>query len=184
MTEVTLVTGNLNKLAELQAIFPASVDLVHAKLDIDEIQGESADPHEILEDKLRKAFEIVSAPVIVEDVSAELSCLNGLPGPFVKFFEKRLGKGALWQLAQHADDKSATMRCVMGYYDGVRLEIVDGAVHGTIVAPRGENGFGFDFVFVPDGHDRTTAEMSADEKNQISWRGRAARELSKRIFSK
>lgn len=183
MTQITLVTGNLHKLTELQAIFPAEANLTHAKLDIDEIQGENADPHEILEDKLKKAYAIVKAPVIVEDVSAELNCLNGLPGPFVKFFEKKLGKAALWILAQHAADKGATMRCVMGYYDGSRLEVVDGAVAGTIVAPRGENGFGFDFVFVPEGHDRTTAEMTAAEKNKISWRGVAARELAARLFT-
>jgi len=183
MTTITLVTGNLNKLKELQAIFPAEANLANAKLDIAEIQGENADPHEILEDKLRKAYELVGGPVIVEDVSAELDCLNGMPGPFVKFFEKRLGKGALWELAKHADDKHATIRCVMGYFDGHRLEIADGVVGGTIVAPRGENGFGFDFVFVPEGHDRTTAEMSAEEKNQISWRALAAQELAQRVFT-
>ena len=183
MRQITLVTGNLHKLAELQAVFPAEANLTHAKLDIDEIQGENADPHEILEDKLKKAYAIVKAPVVVEDVSAELDCLNGLPGPFVKFFEKKLGKAALWILAKNADDKGATMRCVMGYYDGSRLEVVDGTVAGTIVAPRGENGFGFDFVFVPEGYDRTTAEMTAEEKNKISWRGLAARELADRLFT-
>lgn len=182
-TRITLVTGNLNKLAELQAIFPQEANLTHAKLDIAEIQGENADPHEILEDKLRKAYAILKAPVIVEDVSAELNCLNGMPGPFVKFFEKKLGKAALWILAQHADDKGAHMRCTMGYYDGNRFEVVDGVVEGTIVPPRGENGFGFDFVFVPDGHDRTTAEMTAEEKNQISWRALAARKLVERLFT-
>lgn len=180
---ITFVTGNLNKVAELREIFPAAANLTHTKLNIDEIQGENADPHEILEDKLKKAYALVKTPVVVEDVSAELNCLNGLPGPFVKFFEKKLGKAALWILAERADDKRATMRCVMGYYDGSRMEVVDGVVEGTIVAPRGENGFGFDFVFVPDGQDRTTAEMTTEEKNQISWRGKAARELAKRLFT-
>jgi len=110
-------------------------------------------------------------------VAAGLACLNGLPGPFVKYFERHLGKGALYKLAQHADDKSVSISCTMGYFDGSHMDIVRGEVHGTVVPPRGENGFGFDFVFVPDGETRTSAEMSLAEKSQISHRALAAREL-------
>lgn len=181
MTQITLVTGNPNKLAELQAIFPPELELTHAGLDIVEIQGK---PSAIVADKLQKAYQAVGGPVIVEDVSAELGCLGGLPGPYVKDYEKKLGKGALWRLAEHAADKSVVIRCTMGFFDGQTQIIEEGVVKGAVVAPRGENGFGFDFVLVPDGHTKTTAEMSPQEKNQISWRGLAARALAAKLRTK
>lgn len=179
MSKITLVTGNPNKLSELQAIFPPEVELTHADIDITEIQGE---PDEVVADKLQKAYEAVGSPVIVEDVSAELACHNGLPGPYIKHYEKKLGKGALWTLAQHAVDKSVIIRCTMGYFDGDVKIIEEGVVNGTVVPPRGENGFGFDFVFVPEGQTKTTAEMAPAEKNQISWRGLATRALVARLY--
>lgn len=176
MPDIYLVTGNANKLAELQAIFPAQLELGSAQLDIPEIQ--SIDPRTIVEDKLERAYEALKKPVIVEDVSAELDCLNGLPGPFIRYFEQKLGKYALWELAQHHDNRTATVRCTMGYFDGANKEIVDGAVRGTIVSPRGDHGWGFDFVFMPEGHTKTNSEMTQEEKNQISHRALAAKALA------
>jgi len=180
MPAIYLVTGNPNKLKELQAVFPKSASLKQAELDIDEIQSD--DLEHIVTDKLEKAFKALGKPVIVEDVSAELACLNGLPGPFIKYFEKHLGKGALWQLAEHVKDHSATIRCTMGYYDGTIKHIVSGIVTGHVVSPRGKIGWGFDFVFVPDGHSRTSAEMGPEEKNKISHRALAARQMQAILF--
>lgn len=180
MNKIYLVTGNPNKLSELQAIFPSTVELGTRAVDLPEIQ--STDTQEIVLDKLQRAFAAVQAPVIVEDVSAELNCLNGLPGPFVKYFEQRLGKGALWKLAQHEDDTSATIRCTMGYFDGKQPLIAEGKVNGRMVPPRGNRGFGFDYVFVPEGCDQTYAEMSIDEKNAMSHRSLAVSGLAKQLF--
>lgn len=179
MTEITLVTGNSNKLTELRSIFPATVNLTSRGLDLPEIQ--SMDPHEIVSDKLQSAYNELHRPVIVEDVSAELAALNGLPGPFIKFVEQSLGRGALYELCKGHKDKRALIRCTMGYFDGDKQTIVDGSVRGTIVEPRGENGFGFDFVFVPEGEVRTNAEMSPEEKNQKSHRYLAASALLEQL---
>lgn len=169
MQQITLITGNPNKLAELQAIFPASLDLKSQKLDLEEVQ--SLDLHEIVRHKLRAAYERVRAPVIVEDVSVELEKLNGLPGPFIKFFEQRLGRDALYVVA---GEGRAKVICTMGYYDGSHEHIVDGIVEGRIVPPRGGEGWGFDFVLIPDGYETTMSELGRDIKNSISHRARAA----------
>ncbi|MDZ7786531.1 MAG: non-canonical purine NTP pyrophosphatase, partial [Candidatus Saccharibacteria bacterium] len=182
MKDITLVTGNSHKLKELQAIFPPELHLMSKKLELEEIQGDGI-PENIVKDKLTRAYAEIGTPVIVEDVSAELACLNGLPGPFIKFFEGKLGKGALWKLAKHHDDTSATIRCIMGYFDGHATRLVEGALKGEIVPPRGKNGFGFDFVFIPDGYDRTMAEMSPSEKNALSHRAMATRRLVKQLTS-
>lgn len=166
---ITLVTGNKHKLSELQKVFPPSMQLISQKLELVEIQ--SLDLHEIVRHKLHQAYSLVKAPVIVEDVSAELEKLSGLPGPFVKFFEERLGKGSLYKLAGEGKVK---IICAMGYFDGATEHIVDGVLEGTIVAPRDGEGFGFDFVLIPDGYDKTMSELGLEVKNTISHRYKAA----------
>lgn len=162
---IYFITGNPFKLNELRAILPGRIEVDHKSLHLEEIQ--SMNPHEIVSHKLRQAYAEIGLPVMVEDVSAGLASLSGLPGPFIKFFEERLGSDALYQLAPN--DK-VTITCTMGYYDGTDEIIVDGTVHGTTVAPRGDNGFGFDNCIVLDGQTMTSAELTPEAKNKISHR--------------
>jgi inosine triphosphate pyrophosphatase len=178
MFEITLVTGNPHKRAELEAIFPARLQLRSQKLDLDEIQ--SLDLHQIVSHKLRQAYERIKSPVIVEDVSAELEKLEGLPGPFVKFFEEKHGRGALYKLAGEGRVK---IICGMGYFDGTHEKIVDGVIAGNIVAPRDGVGFGFDFEFMPDGYDKTMSQLGLEVKNSISHRYLAANLLADELKS-
>jgi non-canonical purine NTP pyrophosphatase (RdgB/HAM1 family) len=175
---IVFATGNANKLKELIAIAPPELDFSHEKIDIDEIQ--SLDVKEIVEHKLREAYRQIGKPVIVEDVGAGLDSLNGLPGPFVKFFEQRLGAEALYIVQKVPNDK-VTIRCIAGYYDGQTMLFGEGIVEGRITSPRGTNGFGFDSVVVPDGQpsgqERTYAEMTTEEKGHLSHRGKALRNL-------
>jgi non-canonical purine NTP pyrophosphatase (RdgB/HAM1 family) len=176
--DIVFVTGNANKLKELMSIAPADMHFSSEKIDLDEIQ--SLDVREIVEHKLREAYRKVGKPVIVEDVSAGLDSLNGLPGPFIKFFEQQLGRGALFQIQKTPND-IVTIRCIAGYYDGQTMVFGEGIVTGRITEPRGDNGFGFDSVVIPNeqpnGQSRTFAEMSVEEKSAISHRGRALRHL-------
>ncbi len=176
MTAITFVTANPHKLAEAQAILPFPIK--NLALDIAEIQ--TLDIGEIVAHKLQEAYARVGGPVLVDDVSAELESLNGLPGPFIKFFEQKLGEDALFKLSKSAGDR-ATIICCMGYYDGGKQEIVKGVLHGTVVAPRGKIGWGFDKVIVPDGHTRTMAEMPTKEKNQLSHRYLALQLLADKL---
>jgi inosine triphosphate pyrophosphatase len=166
---ITFVTGNIKKLTELTAVLPAELDITHQKLDLDEIQ--SLDLHEIIAHKLRQAYAAVHGPVMVEDISAGLASLNGLPGPFIKFYHQKLGEDALYKVGQK--DDTVTVQCTMGYYDGKKEIIVDGIMRGTIVSPRGESAFGFDPVIQPEGYNKTLAELGPSIKNQISHRRKA-----------
>lgn len=178
ITSITLVTGNANKLRELTAIAPVGMKFRNQAVELDEIQ--SLDLQAIIADKVRRAYAAIGQPVIVEDVAAELASLHGLPGPFVKFFEQKLGRGALHTLSKQPDDR-VVIRCLAAYYDGAAMLFGEGTLHGIINAPRGDNGFGFDCVVVPDnqpaGDKRTVAEMTDDEKNAISHRSQAFRSL-------
>lgn len=178
MQNITFVTANQNKLAEAQAILPWTI--TNASLELTEIQ--SLDLEEIITHKLKAAFDQIGSAVIVDDVSAELESLNGLPGPFIKFFEQKLGADALHKLSQGNSDR-AKIICCIGYYDGQKQIVVKGVLSGNVVAPRGNNGWGFDKVIVPDGYDRTMSEMLPEEKNKLSHRYLALQKLAKALSS-
>ena len=181
MNKIFLVTGNQNKLEEWRRQLPSDIEIDSIDVDLPEIQ--SIDPEEIMADKAKRAYEATGKPVVVEDVSAGLEKLNGLPGPFIKFFIKKLGNDVLFQLAGKEGER-ATVSCSVAYYDGQDLLTVRGDVNGMVVQSRGENGFGFDSTFVPDGHTLSYAEMSGEEKDQVSHRSVAIKlfvdELRKR----
>ena len=178
MQSITLVTGNPNKLRELQALAPPEMDIVSRSIDLPEIQ--SMDVREVVTDKVRRAYAAVGGPVIVEDVSTGLDELHGLPGPFFKFFEKALGKRTL-PILSSGPNPTATIRCIAAYYDGENMLFGEGVIRGHVVEPRGTNGFGFDYTVIPNGQSRTMAEMTLDEKNAISHRGSAYRTLLAQI---
>jgi inosine triphosphate pyrophosphatase len=182
MQIITLVTGNQGKLNEYKQLLPESTTVAFANhtLDLPEIQ--SLDLEEIVKDKLLKAFDELKGPIIVEDVAAGLESLHGLPGPFIKFFEQRMGKSALFELAKKPAE-AVIITCVTGYYDGKTMLFGHGELHGTVVEPRGENGFGFDFVIVPDGEQHTMAELGYDKKNQISHRAQAVKSLITQLLN-
>lgn len=177
MQIITLVTGNKHKLREYGRLLPKDFPYTHNGLDLDEIQ--SFDSVEIIADKTRRAYEIIGSPVLVEDVTAGLNCLNGLPGPFIKYFEERMGQEVLYLLAN--EDKRATVTCTIGYFDGHQLVLATGQVEGTVVPMRTTNGFGFDNVFIPNGSTKTFAEMSEADKDKFSHRGLAVQDLLKQL---
>lgn len=171
MNTILLVTGNAHKLEEWQNSMPHNITLESIDLDLPELQSD--DPLEIVTDKVKKAYEIVGKPVIIEDVSAGLSEMKGLPGPFIKFFIKTLGPDALYQLSNRTEGATAIVSCSAAYYDGSQIISVRGDVHGTVVSPRGAASFGFDPTFIPDGHTQTYAEMDVSLKNSVSHRAHA-----------
>jgi non-canonical purine NTP pyrophosphatase (RdgB/HAM1 family) len=170
MNKIFLVTGNANKLEEWRRQLPSDIEIDSVDVDLPEIQ--SIDPEEIMADKAKRAYEATGKPVVVEDVSAGLDKLGGLPGPFVKFFIKKIGDDVLFQLAGN-ESEPAIVSCSIAYYDGQDLFTVRGDIKGTVVASRGENGFGFDKTFVPEGQSLTYAEMSGEQKDRVSHRSAA-----------
>ena len=181
MTQIFLVTGNKNKLREWQEVLPANIQIDTVDVDLDEIQSDN--PEVIVADKARRAYEKVGKPVVVEDVEAGLEKLGGLPGPFIKYFLKKMGNDALYQLAGQEGER-ATISCTIGYYDGKELLTVRGNINGTVVAPRGNDGFGFDVTFVPDGETQTYAEMDVAKKNSLSHRYKAIQLFVEKLTEK
>ncbi|MDP2656454.1 MAG: non-canonical purine NTP pyrophosphatase [bacterium] len=162
--ELTFITGNQNKADYLAKYL--GVPVKHVKLDLDEIQ--SLDLKEIVEHKVRQAYEKIQTPVIVEDVSLEFEHLKGLPGPFIKFFVEFVPFETICALVD-GHTRNATARCGFGYFDGRNVEVFESSLAGEIAhAPSGENGFGWDTFFIPHGYTVTRASLN-DEDYQHTY---------------
>lgn len=182
MRELTLVTGNPHKLEEFKEILPElAVDSV--ELDLDEIQSLSLE--EIAEQKAYSAYEKIQKPVVVEDVGFFLEHWGGLPGPFIKYFEKQYPKHSLVRLLGDVENRRGYAKAVIGYYDGEDYIKAEGIVHGTITKEMREGeGFGFDYQFIPEGHDKTFSEMGLQEKAKVSHRRLAIEDLKQKLSSR
>lgn len=161
MKQVTFITGNQAKADYLAKYLGCPV--AHKKVDQDELQ--SLDLRKIVEHKVKQAYEALKTPVLVEDVALEFTALGRLPGPFIKFFLEEMSEDDICALL-NGKDRGAIARCTFGYYDGQQLEFFEGSLKGTIAeTPRGEGGFGWDRLFIPEGYTVTRAEMSeADDR--------------------
>ena len=164
---LTFITGNPAKARYFSHYF--HIPVTHQKLDLPEIQ--SLDLAEIVEDKVRRAYDALKAPVIVEDTSLTFVALKALPGPLIKWHLETLGNDGLCKLLDGEDDRRAHAEVLFAFFDGRNLKTFHGEAHGTIApTPRGETNFGWDPIFIPNGYDLTWAEMTVDEKHATSMR--------------
>lgn len=159
MKKITFITGNQDKANYLAKYLGLPVE--HLKLDLDEIQ--SLELKEIVEQKVRQAYQIIKSPVIVEDVSLEFEALGRLPGPFIRFFVDFVPFETICNMIA-GKSRKATAKCVFGYFDGQELEMFEGSLPGEIAeSPMGENGYGFDKFFIPEGFTVTRASLSEED---------------------
>lgn len=167
MTRPVFITGNQNKADYLAKTL--GIELEHQKIDLDEIQ--SVNPLEVVEHKVRQAYDIIQKPVLVEDVSLVFNALNGLPGPFIKFFvDAENGLENLCRMLDGFDDRSAYASVVYGYFDGEVLKLIPGRLAGAIAkSPRGDGGYGWDKIFEPEGYAGLTRAELSPEKDIESY---------------
>jgi len=175
---VTFVTGNKGKLHEAQvALAPLGHEVVAADLHPVEIQAET------LEEVSRAKCEVLVAklppPFFVDDGGLFVDALKGFPGVFSAHALKRIGSAGILKLMEGVEERGAHFACVVTYYDGERVRSFAGRCDGRIAreARSSGHGFGFDPIFVPDGHERTFGELPAEVKNDLSHRGKALAQL-------
>jgi inosine triphosphate pyrophosphatase len=171
---IYFITGNKNKFEEVKSILP---DIEQIDIDLPEIQ--EIDPKEVIKAKLIEALNHKNSEFIVEDTSLYFDCLNGLPGPLIKWFMKTLGNKGLFDLvSKMSNTNKAKAKTIIGYAKN-REEIYffEGVIEGEIVFPAGDTDFGWDPIFKPSGFNKTFAEMTVEEKNSISMRRDAVNKL-------
>lgn len=141
-----------------------------------EVQAES------LEEVVSAALDALEQELddfFVDDSGLFVEALRGFPGVYSSDAYRKIGVAGLLCLLHGAVERRARFETVLGLRLGGTRHLVRGQCTGTIAEEqRGFGGFGFDPIFVPDGHAKTFAEMTTDEKNEISHRGSAARALA------
>lgn len=169
--EITLITGNMGKLEEFKAMLPG-YELVAAKTELTEIQA--LEIAVVAEHKAKEAYMTFQRPVLVDDSCIIVDEWNGLPGALTSWFMKAVGNKGILAMAESLASRSARIQTALGYADGDQTAVFIGEVVGELSEQeRGTNGFGFDPIFIPTGYALTLAEMTADQKNEISMRRRA-----------
>ena len=168
---IQFVTGNDGKVREAREYLEGIEAVEQVAYDYTEVQND--DLAEIATRGALEAFEELDGEdgVLVDDAGLFVDALGGFPGPYSAFVEDTLGVERVWQLVSAEENRRAHFRTVLAYADADGVETFEGAVGGTLVAPRGEGGFGYDPIFEYNG--TTLAEMSTEQKNAISHRGRA-----------
>lgn len=171
------ITGNKNKFSEAKAIIPGL-----RQLDIDLPELQEINPEKIIAAKLDAARAYHKGHFIVEDTSLYIDCLPGLPGPLIKWFIKTINIGGLFDLCEKYKNHKAEAVLRLGYINNEgKIKFFSGRSQGTIVKPSGKNIFGWDPIFKPSGHEKTFAEMTRAQKNQISMRRQAFEKLKKHL---
>ncbi len=183
--DLVLCTGNPGKVIELRSMLPASLRVASlAEMGLPEELPETSDTlHGNAEQKARYAFDRCGLPCIADDSGLEVEALHGAPGVFSaryagpeKSAEDNIRK--LLRELGDATDRSARFRTVIAYVDVDGVRFFEGGIRGHITdAPRGEGGFGYDPVFLPEMSDLTFAELDPVRKNAISHRGQAVWKL-------
>jgi XTP/dITP diphosphohydrolase len=195
--QLVLATANPDKAAEIAAIMAAagSFELLPRPADLADVEetGETLEDNARL--KARAVAEATGCPALADDTGLEVDALGGAPGVWSARYA---GEDATYAdnvaklLAELAarpgggGERQARFRTValVSWPDGREVR-AEGTVEGRIAAEgRGESGFGYDPVFVPnEGDGRTFAEMTAEEKHAVSHRGRAFRALAEILGS-
>ncbi len=171
---IYFVTVNKNKFKEIKSVLP---EIEQLDIDLPEIQ--ELDPKEIISNKLLEAFNHAQGEFIVEDTSLYFDCLNGLPGPLIKWFLQSISNNGLAEIAEKLGNNKAEAKTMIGYAKSRdEIHFFEGAIKGRIVRPTGETNFGWDPIFVPDGYGKSFAEMGREEKNKISMRRQAINKLA------
>lgn len=167
--DVYFITGNAKKFAEVQSLIPAI-----KQLDINLPEIQDMDPKKIVTAKLKEARQHHDGIFAVEDVSFSLDCMNGFPGPMIKWLLEAVGYQGLYDLTAKYGNFGAESKATVGLsLPSGEMKFFEGAVRGKVVSPAGHQAFGFDHVFQPDEYDQPFALMPRELKNTISHRALA-----------
>ena len=193
---ILIATHNAGKLEEMGQLFaPYGVSVVGAaEMNLDEPEETETTFVGNARIKARAAVDATGLPALADDSGIEIDALNGAPGVYTAdWAETPNGRDFMMAMTRAHDELTASKApkpwtarfcatLVLIWPDG-HEEIFAGAAPGSLVWPvRGELGHGYDPMFIPDGHDRTFAEMTADEKNALSHRADAFSKLIRGCF--
>ena len=194
MSPLVFATANKHKLEEIKAMLPDHLHIISLS-DIG-FTGDIPETEATIEGnallKARYIHERYGAPCFADDTGLEVGALNGAPGVYSARYAGMEGssderaKANITKLMHNLAGKTnraARFRTIIAYIDAENTEhLYEGIVNGIIIEKAiGNEGFGYDPVFMPDGYDITFAQMPLDEKNTISHRAKAFRKFAEAV---
>jgi len=191
MNEIILASNNENKLREFRQIFLSkkiiSLDDINFNKEIDET-GTTLKQNALI--KVREVFSYSNKICISDDSGLEIDYLNGEPGVYSSRYAGNYAssidniKKVLNNLGE-AKNRKARFKTVIAYKDSLTEAVFEGEINGNITkSTRGEGGFGYDPIFIPDNYNITFSEMKPEQKNKISHRSLAINKLFKFLCKK
>ena len=181
--QLVLATRNVNKLEEIRDVLGLDPHTVKSSFDYPQIPDVVEDKDTLEENAIKKATTIAAATgcwALADDSGLEVDALSGAPGVYsARYAGEHCSyldncKKLLFEM-EGKTNRHARFRTVLALVNLVgEVRTVEGAMEGTILTEmRGDGGFGYDPVFIPDGYELSYAEFEPAEKNRISHRGRA-----------
>lgn len=170
------VTSNEHKFNEINNVLGTlGFEISWGRVKYEEIQADSTAVISL--DSARKLAVRLKEDFFLEDTGLYIESLKGFPGPYSSFVSATVGNEGILKLLQ-GKGRAARFMTVITYHSQGKFLQFEGVLEGTIGnSILGEGGFGFDPIFIPEGSDKTLAEMSVSEKNSISHRTRAIQKL-------
>jgi XTP/dITP diphosphohydrolase len=187
--QILLATTNKGKLNDVKEILKDIDEEILSFLDFDDYPNVEETGTTFLENaelKAKAAYYKYGLPSFGDDSGLESFQLNGEPGIYSARYagddadDEKNNLLLIKKLSELPEPHPGRFVCAAVYYDGKEIKSAIGEVRGNIIKnPRGKNGFGYDPLFIPNGYDNTMAELSHVEKNRISHRLNAFKELKK-----
>lgn len=177
---IKFVTSNRNKFQEVKAIMEAhNIEIGWYEFQYEEIQADTTE--EISRDSCGKMARKLEGKFFLEDTGLYIDPLKGFPGPYSSYIQRTIGNKGILRLL-HNNGRDATFLTVLSYWNGKEIIQFSGELKGKIsYTERGSNGFGYDPIFIPDGYEKSLAEMTIPEKNSISHRSMAVQKFIEHI---
>ena len=189
--KIVFATNNAHKLAEVQAVLGDAYELVTPRMC--GVEEEIPENQPTLEGNASEKSHYLRARTgldcFADDTGLEVEALDGAPGVHSARYatdghDFAANNRLLLRNLEGVANRRARFRTVISLILGGEERLFEGIVEGRIIdRETGHEGFGFDPLFVPDGYDRTFAEMTTEEKNAVSHRARAVRKLADYLHS-
>ena len=184
--KLIFATNNRYKAEEIQAMLPSTIHVSTLKdVGIEEDIPEEQDTLEgNASQKAQTIYQRLSANCFADDTGLEIEALGGAPGVHSARYagadkDSEANMNKVLKKLENTDNRKARFRTVISLILDGKEMFFEGIVNGHILREkRGEEGFGYDPVFLPDGYDQTFAQIPMNEKNKISHRSRAIQKLA------
>ena len=184
MKKITYVTGNCAKIMSAKQILePLGIEIDNIKMETTEIQADTVE--EVAIHSAKEASDKLKCDVLKNDTGLYVETLGGFPGPYTHYVDEKLGEDGLLKLLENKDNRNAYFIEAFAYCEyGKEPVVFKSITKGKIATEKsGTYGWSWDFIFVPDGCDKTMGNYP-DEERFLLWNTDAYYELAKFLKDK